>query len=143
MIDLEKRLRRAFSIMAAEESVADGLDEATAAAMLEWADVIAKQFVLKTSQMEDSVAQEYLAPYASALHKMMRAIGHWALTTDQDQDAREEWWNRIEQNGKTLYSDRFMLPRMEQVLSRLPANADTRSIIALVQRYIEAQRAQG
>ena len=141
MIDLEKRLRRAFSIMAAEESLAEGLDKATAMAMLDWADVIAKQLVLKTSQMEDAVAEEYLAPYSSALHKMMRALGHWALETDYD--AREEWWNRIEQNGKTLYTDSFILPHMDAVVSRLPTGVDAQAAIAFVQRLIEAQRAQG
>lgn len=141
MADLEKRLRRAFSIMAAEESLADGLDKAASATMLDWADVIAKQFVLKTSQMEDGVADEYLAPYASALHKMMRAIGYWALETDQD--AREEWWNRIEQNGKTLYTDHFILPRMDVALSRLSTDADTQTAIRFAQRLIETQRARG
>ena len=140
MIDLERRLRRAFSIMAAEESLAEGLDKDSAMAMLDWADVIAKQFVLKTSQMEDAVADEYLAPYASALHKMMRAMGHWVVETDQD--AREEWWNRIEQNGKTLYGDGFVIPKMEIVSSRLPAGANTQSVIMFVQRLIETQRAR-
>jgi hypothetical protein len=141
MIDLERRLRRAFSIMAAEESLAEGLDKDSAMAMLDWADVIAKQFVLKTSQMEDAVAEDYLAPYSSALHKMMRAIGHWALETDYD--AREEWWNRIEQNGKTLYTDAFILPHMDTVAARLSTGATTREMIEFVQRLIEAQRAQG
>ena len=141
MIDLEKRLRRTFSTMAAEESLADGIDDSAATTMLEWANVTAKQLVLRTSQMEDAVAEEYLAPYAGALHKMMRAIGHWALETDQD--AREEWWNRIEQNGKTLYTDRFVLPHMDNVLSQLPAGTDTRKVIEFVQRLVEARRAQG
>jgi hypothetical protein len=141
MIDLEKRLRRTFSTMAAEESLADGLDDSAATTMLEWANVTAKQLVLRTSQMEDAVAEEYLAPYAGALHKMMRAIGHWALETDQD--AREEWWNRIEQNGKTLYTDRFVLPHMDAVLSKLPAGTDTQIVIEFVQRLVEARRAQG
>jgi len=141
MIDLEKRLRRTFSTMAAEESLADGIDDSAATTMLEWANVTAKQLVLRTSQMEDAVAEEYLAPYAGALHKMMRAIRHWALETDQD--AREEWWNRIEQNGKTLYTDRFVLPHMDNVLSQLPAGTDTRKVIEFVQRLVEARRAQG
>ena len=127
--------------MAAEESVAEGLDKDSAAAMLEWANVIAKQFVLRTSQMEDAEADEYLAPYSSALHKMMRAVGHWALETDQD--AREEWWNRIEQNGKTLYGDRFIIPHMNIVSSRLPVGANTQTVITFIQRLIETQRARG
>ena len=98
MIDIEKRLRRAFSSMAANESLADGLTEDAAASMLKWGEVIAEQLVLRTNQMEDSVADEFLAPYSSALRKMMRAIGHWVVETDET--VRSEWWNRIEQMAR-------------------------------------------
>jgi hypothetical protein len=141
MIDIEKRLRRTFSSMAANESLADGLSEDAAASVLQWGQTIAKQFVLKTSTMEDGVADEFLAPYSSALRKMMRAIGHWALETDPA--VRLEWWNRIEQNGKTLYGDRFVLPQMESVLPQLPSAADTLSVITFIQRLIENQKAKG
>jgi hypothetical protein len=141
MIDIEKRLRRTFSSMAANESLADGLAEDAAASMLQWGETIAKQFVLKTSAMEDDMAEEFLAPYSSALRKMMRAIGHWVVETDQD--AREEWWNRIEQNGKTLYGDGFVIPKMEMVLSQLPPDADTQTVTAFIQRVIENQKARG
>jgi hypothetical protein len=141
MNDFEKRLRRTFSSMAAEESLAEGLDQESAAEMLEWGEVIAEQFVHKTDRMEDDIAGEFLAPYASALHKMMRAMGHWALATDED--AQLEWWNRIEQNGKTLYGDGFILPRMKSTMAQLPLGADTRSVIVFIQKLIEAQRARG
>jgi len=141
MIDLEQRLRRTFSSMAANESLADALDENSAAAMLKWGEVIARQFVLKTNAMEEADAAEFLAPYSSALRKMMRAIGHWAVETDED--ARSEWWNRIEQNGKTLYGDRFMLPKMENVWAQIPSGADTQTVIAFIQKLVENQKAKG
>jgi len=141
MIDIEKRLRRTFSSMAANESLADGLSEEAATSMLQWGETIARQFVLKTSTMEDDVAEEYLAPYSSALLKMMRAMGHWVVETDQD--AREEWWNRIEQNGKTLYGDGFVIPKMEIALSQLPSDANTQTVITFIQRLIENQKARG
>ena len=141
MIDLEQRLRRTFSSMAANESLADALDENSAAAMLKWGEVIARQFVLKTNTMEEAEAAEFLAPYSSALRKMMRAIGHWAVETDPE--VRFEWWNRIEQNGKTLYGDRFVLPKMEVVISQLPSGADVLAVVTFIQRLIENQRAKG
>lgn len=141
MIDIEKRLRRTFSSMAANESLADGLAEEAAANLLKWGETIAEQFVLKTSTMEDDIAEEYLAPYASALRKMMRALGHWVVETDQE--VRSEWWNRIEQNGKTLYGDRFVLPQMESVLSQLPSETDANTVLLFVQRLIEIQKAKG
>jgi len=142
MIDIEKRLRRTFSAMAANESLADGLTEDAAANLLKWSEAIAEQFVLKTSAMEDDVAEEFLAPYSSALRKMMRALGHWVVETDQE--VRLEWWNRIEQNGKTLYGDRFVLPQMESVLPQLPSGTDDdQAVLAFVQRLIETQKAKG
>ena len=141
MVDIEKRLRRTFSSMAANESLADGLTEEAAANMLSWAEAIAEQFVLKTSMLEDGEAEEFLAPYASALRKMMRAIGHWAVETDAE--ARFEWWNRIEQNGKTLYTDNFVLPRMEIVLAQLPSDATMQAVIVFIQKLIETQKAKG
>mgnify|MGYP006360630633 FL=1 len=140
MIDIEKRLRRTFSSMAANESLADGLTEDAASNMLKWGETIAKQLVLKTSTMEDDVAEEFLAPYSSALRKMMRALGHWVV--EKDQTVRLEWWNRIEQNGKTLYGDRFVLPQMKLVLSQLPSGADDQ-VITFIQKLIENQKAKG
>jgi hypothetical protein len=141
MIDLEKRLRRTFSSMAANESLADGLTEDAAANLLKWGQTIAEQFVLKTGAMEDEEADEFLAPYSSALRKMMRALGHWVV--EPDQEARLEWWNRIEQNGKTLYGDRFILPQMESLLPQLPDSADTQAVVTFIQRLIENQKAKG
>ena len=141
MIDIEKRLRRTFSSMAANESLADGLTEDAAASLLKWGETIAEQFVLKTSTMEDGAADEFLAPYSSALRKMMRAVGHWVVETDQT--VRLEWWNRIEQNGKTLYGDRFVLPQMEIASSQLSPGADAQLTLAFIQKLIENQRAKG
>jgi hypothetical protein len=141
MIDLEKRLRRTFSRMAANEALADVLDEHAAAEILKWGEGIAGQFVLKTRGMDDKAANEFLAPYFSALRKMMRAIGHWVVVTDPA--ARLQWWNRIEQNGKTLYGDRFMLPKMETVLARLTVDADVPQRIGFIRNLIENQKAKG
>lgn len=127
--------------MAANESLADGLTEEAAANMLSWAEAIAKQFVLKTSEMEDDVAEDFLAPYSSALRKMMRAVGHWTVETDHEN--RLEWWNRIEQNGKTLYGDNFLLPRMEVVLAQLPSDATMQAVITFIQKLIEQQKSKG
>jgi hypothetical protein len=141
MIDLEKRLRRTFSSMAANESLADGLTDDAAANLLQWGQTIAEQFVLKTGTMEDEEADEFLAPYSSALRKMMRALGHWVV--EPDQEVRLEWWNRIEQNGKTLYGDRFILPPMESLLPQLPDSADMQAVVTFIQRLIENQKAKG
>jgi hypothetical protein len=140
MTDLDQRLRKMFSRMASNESLADVLDEPLATEIIQWGEGIAGQFVLRTRSMDDKEASEYLAPYFSALRKMMRALGHWSVQTDPDE--RLESWNRIEQNGKTLYGDRFMLPQMEIVLADLPADADVQQRTDFVRNLIENQKAK-
>lgn len=141
MPDLEKRLRQTFSSMAAHESLETALDAREREQMIQWGEAIAQQYVIKTSQMDDRTANEYLAPYFSALRRMMRAIGHWAV--EQDELLREDWWNFIEQNGKTLYGDGFVLPSMNSILTQLPAGATVQQVIAFLQNMVEAQKAKG
>ena len=127
MIDIEQRLRRTFSSMAGNESLADGIDEAAAADMLKWGEVIAEHFVRKTSEMEDETADEFLSPYLRALRKMMRAIGSWVV--EKDQAVRLDWWTRIEQNGKILYGADFGLPAMESTQAQFAPDASAQQII--------------
>jgi len=141
MPDLQQRLRRAFSSMAANESLADVVDEDSASQLLKWGETIAEQFVYKTSQMEDDAASEYLAPYASALRKMMRAVGRWIMETDLENSL--EWWNRIEQNGKTLYTDSFILPAMVDATGSLPQESNTREKLNFILDLIEKQKSKG
>ena len=141
MIDLDIRRRRTFGRMAANESLEDVLDQQTAATILEWGDGIASQFVLKTKAMDDITASEFLAPYSSALRKMMRAMGRWVVETDPE--VRLESWNLIEQNGKTLFGDPFMLPRMETILEQLPTGADVQQKISFIRNLIENLKAKG
>ena len=141
MIDLDIRRRRTFGRMAANESLEDVLDQQTAATILEWGDGIASQFVLKTKAMDDITASDFLAPYSSALRKMMRAMGRWVVETDPE--VRLESWNLIEQNGKTLFGDPFMLPKMEAILEQLPTEADVQQKISFIRNLIESLKAKG
>lgn len=127
MIDIEQRLRRTFSSLAGNESLADGIDEAAAADMLKWGEAIAEYFVRKTGEMEDEAAEEFLAPYLRASRKLMHAIGSWAA--EKDQAVRSEWWTRVEQNGKILYGDGLVLPPMNEVLAQTGAEASAQQTI--------------
>ena len=140
-MDLEKRLRRTFSNMAASESLTGVLDGGIAMQMLQWGEGLARQFVLKTGEMDDIAAAEYLAPYFSALRRMMRAIGHVAIA--KDDTSRHEWWNLIEQNGKTLYGDGFILPDLEDMQAQVPVSAGSAQVIVFLQNLVESRRAQG
>ncbi len=140
-MDLEKRLRRTFSNMAASESLTGVLDGGIALQMLQWGEGLARQFVLKTSEMDDVTAAEYLAPYFSALRRMMRAIGH--VSVAKDDTAQLEWWNLVEQNGKTLYGDSFILPDLKNVQPQLATFTNPAQKIAYIQNMVEEQKARG
>lgn len=140
-MDLELRLRRTYSNMAVSESLADVLDAASAAQMSKWGEVLARQFVLKTMDMDDLAAAEYLAPYFSALRRLMRAIG--GVTTAQNEEALLDWWNLIEQNGRTLYGDHFVLPTIQDVQAKISSSVDPVAVIAFIQNLVEDQKARG
>jgi hypothetical protein len=141
MIDLEQRLRRTFSAMAGNEALSDVPDEAAAADMLAWAEELAKYYVRQTGDMEDAAAEEFLSPYLRALRTLMRAIGRWAV--ESDQTARLQWWARIEQSAKTLYGEQFSLPEMEEVVAQLPAGASVQQIVAFLKEFIENRAPKG
>jgi hypothetical protein len=141
MVDLELRLRRTYINMAVSESLADVLDEKSAAQMAKWGEVLAKQFVLKTMDMDDIAAAEYLAPYFSALRRLMRAIGGVTISTDET--TLSDWWNLIEQNGRTLYGDHFVLPAIKNVQAQISGSAGSAAAIAFMQNLVENQKAKG
>jgi hypothetical protein len=141
MADLELRLRRTYSNMAVSESLADVLDASSAAQMSKWGEVLARQFVLKTMDMDDLAAAEYLAPYFSALRRLMRAIG--GVTIAADESALSDWWNLIEQNGRTLYGDHFVLPTIEKVQGQISGGVGAAAAIAFMQNLVEDQKAKG
>ena len=127
--------------MAGNEALSDVPDEAAAADMLAWAEELAKYYVLQTGDMEDAAAEEFLSPYMRALRTLMRAIGRWAV--ESDQTARLQWWARIEQSAKTLYGEQFSLPGMEEVVAQLPAGASVQQIVAFLKELIENQAPKG
>ena len=126
MIDMEKRLRRTFSSLAGNESLADGVDEDAAADMLKWGEVLAEQFVRKTSEMEDEMAEEFLAPYLRALRMMLRAIGQWVTGKYADSSSRIQLRDKLLENFLVILGDNGRSPAPEQ-LDELLNQADDKS----------------
>ena len=127
--------------MAGNEALSDVPDEAAAADLLAWAEELAKYYVRQTGDMEDAAAEEFLSPYLRALRTLMRAIGRWAV--ESDQATRLQWWARIEQSAITIYGEQFTLPAMEEVVAQLPAEAGTQQIVAFLKELIENQAPKG
>lgn len=141
MVDLEQRLRRTFSSLAGNEALSGAPDEDAAAEMLQWSEELARYYVMRTAEMEDAAAEEFLAPYLRALRGLMRAVSGWAA--ESDQAIRLEWWERIEQSGKTIYGEQLELPDMEQVVTALPPEAGMQHSVEFVRELIENQAAKG
>ncbi|HEU0293245.1 MAG TPA: hypothetical protein VFR47_10950 [Anaerolineales bacterium] len=138
---MEKRLRHTFSSLAGNEALSDAPDENAAAEILKWSEELARYFVLQTGEMEDAAAEEFLAPYVRALRTMMRAVSGWSA--EPDPAIRLEWWDRIEQSGKTLYGEQFALPAMEEVVTELPSEGSMQQIVEFLRKVIENQAAKG
>jgi len=126
MIDMEKRLRRTFSSLAGNESLADGVDEDAAADMLKWGEALAEQFVRKTSEMEDELAEGFLAPYLRALRMMLRATGQWVTGKYADSSSRIQLRDKILENFRVILGDNGRSPSPEQ-LDELLNQADDKS----------------
>lgn len=134
MIDIEARLRKTFSALAGNESMAAGLPEEAAAELLRWGEEIAEAQVRQTGDMEDEAAEEFLAPGLSALRKFLRAAGNWAA--EKDETVRADWWTRVEKNAKTLFGEEVRLPSA----SDLPPEADAGQILLFLKNFIAEQR---
>lgn len=130
MINIEQRLRQTFSALAGNESLAEAVDENAAAVILKWGEEIAESFVRKTGEMEDEAAEEFLAPYLSALRKFLRAAGNWAA--ESDAAVRAEWWTRVEQNARVLYGDSVRLPAP----SDLPSGASAAQTLEFLKKFM-------
>ena len=134
MIDIEGRLRKTFSALAGNESMAEALDENAAGELLKWSEQIAEFLVRQTSEMEDEAAEEFLAPNLSAMRKFLKAAANWAA--EKDEALRAEWWLRVEKNAKILFGEQVRLP----AASDLPADADAQQILVFLKNFITAQR---
>jgi hypothetical protein len=141
MINIEGRLKKTLSSLAGNEALVGALDEKAAAEIEKWGAEVAEQFVRQTSTMEDDSADAFLAPRLTALRKLLRAVGGWAA--EMDQSLRQEWWTRIEQLAKILYSDEFVLPAMPAVAAQLIPGSNMVQAVELVKNLIQTQKPQG
>ena len=142
MADIEKRLRRIFSSMAGNESLADGLvDEEAAADMLKWGEAIAEHFVRQTNEIEDDMAEEFLAPYLHAMRLLLRSIGKWV--DERDETARQELWTRIEQNAKILYGEQLTFPSLGEVTAQIPVGTNAQQVITFLRTLMDSQGLKG
>lgn len=134
MINIEERLRKTFSALAGNESMAEALDDNAAAELLKWGEQIAEALVRKTGDMEDEAADEFLAPQLSALRKFLRAAGNWAA--EKDEALRAEWWIRVEKNAQALFGEDVRLPSA----SDQPPDADAQQTLLFLKNFIVKQR---
>ena len=134
MADIESRLRKTFSALAGNETLADGLGDDAASEMLGWGEQIAEKFVRQTGEMEDEAAEEFLAPNLSALRKFLRAAGSWAV--ENDETVRAEWWSRVEKYARMLFGEEVRLPSAGD----LPPDADAGQILMFLKNFIAEQR---
>jgi hypothetical protein len=144
MTDLEKRLHNVMGSIEGNESLAASLDDDAAGELLLWGKTAAKRIVDETDGMDDTAAEEQMAPRLRALRLMMRAVGRWVGEAGSlDAESRLALWKRVEDQARVLFGESFVLPSMDETLAQLPTDANSVQVIAWLKTFIEEKGNKG
>jgi len=144
MSELEKRFHRVMGSMIGNESLVAALDEDAAGELLSWGKSAARRVVEETDGMVDEDAEQQMAPRLRALRLMLRAVSRWAGEVNSlDEESRLALWKRVEDQARVLFGESFVLPPMKEILTQLPADANTVQVIAWVKNLIEEKGNKG
>ena len=144
MSDLEDRLHRVMGSMVGNESLAASLDDDAASELISWGQSAAKRIVDETEGMDDDLAEEQMAPRLRALRLLMRAVSRWVGEAQSlDEESRLALWERAGNQAKILFGDSFDLPSMDEVITKMPSDADAAQVIAWLKTFIEEKGIRG
>ena len=144
MSDLEDRLHRVMGSMVGNESLAASLDDDAASELISWGQSAAKRIVDETDGMDDDLAEEQMAPRLRALRLLMRAVSRWVGEAQSlDEESRLALWERAGNQAKILFGDSFDLPSMDEVITKMPSDADAAQVIAWLKTFIEEKGIKG
>jgi len=115
MVDLTRREERAVESLFEDEALTAGLDDAAANELINWAiDCISRTFQ-KASRLGESDAERMITDRLSAIRRLMRFIGRWAVKrSGMDAIAITNWTTQVLELLELIYSGEVTLPTMEQ-----------------------------
>jgi hypothetical protein len=135
------RLNRAIEEMAGNESLLEMLDTETAAEILNWGITTTKSIVRKTQGLNDLAADLAILPRLKAVRQSMRAIGNWSVGKYADAASRIELRDKLLQNFKVIFGERYPLPttrQMDTVLNQVDDKTNTpNQLFAKLRELIE------
>ena len=144
MNKLEKRFHRVMGGMIGNESLAASLDDDAASELFSWGQATAKTIVDETDGLDDSAAEEHMAPRLRALRLMMRAIGRWTGEANNlDARSRSMLWARVAEQARVVFGDTFVLPAMDEVLAQLPSGASAGQVVMWLKTLFEERKPKG
>jgi hypothetical protein len=104
--DLTASRRRAAETILQNERLTEGLDDATAQALLDWGLSLADRAVQNSAKLDDAVAEEDLEMRLQAVRRLMRRVRYW-LANGADIGAQQaaELLSDIIQQTTLIYHD--------------------------------------
>lgn len=95
MTNLDARIKRAKKEISGNESLFDMLEADSANEMFNWGLSLAASLARGTEGMDDSAAQEAMAPRLKALRQALRSVGNWAAGKYSDPADRLQLKGRL------------------------------------------------
>jgi hypothetical protein len=109
-----------------------------------WGQATAKTIVDETDGLDDSAAEEQMAPRLRALRLMMRAIGRWTGEANNlDARSRSMLWARVAEQARVVFGDTFVLPAMDEVLAQVPSGASAEQVVMWLKTLFEERKPKG
>jgi hypothetical protein len=144
MNDLEKRFHQVMGSMIGNESLFESLDDIAAGELFSWGEATAKRIVDETDGMDDDAAEEFLAPRLRALRMLLRAVSRWAGEADiLDSESRSALWARVGEQARVVFGGSFVLPSLDEVIERLPSDADAGQVVAWMITLFDERKPEG
>ena len=132
---MEDRVRELVEQLVGDASLTEDMDDAPAQQLLEWGIAQVRQLALRTAQMDEGQAQEYLDARMQALRRLMRYINRlMGALPYAEPNALEEHLRQISEAADSLEGLTCEWPVDLQTMARqigaLPADAALTQIVA-------------
>ena len=106
MTNLDKRIERAKKEISGNESLLEMLEAETATEMFIWGQTLAALIAAETDGMDDTAAEEAMAPRLKALRQALRSIGNWAVGKYSDPGDRASLKEKLHEQFQLILGER-------------------------------------
>ena len=123
MNEVEKRGQLAAQSILENESLTEGLDDASGEALLRWGVACAQAVTAESADMEEVEATELIEGRLRALRRLLKAASRWLQAlAENDSASAIDQLQKVLEYAQVFYPKNFSPPRPEQLesLNALP-----------------------